>query len=85
MPVAMHMHMVLTWDHKSPEDYRNAARKNILENYSSIQFADVAVAEISKESDSRFKVRNGNGKVWNTPKSDSCCWVSQHLPEHRRL
>ncbi|EMR66813.1 putative thioredoxin reductase protein [Eutypa lata UCREL1] len=50
-------------DHKSPEDYRNAARKNILENYSSIQFADVAVAEISKESDSRFKVRNGNGKV----------------------
>lgn len=85
MPVAMHMHMVLTWDHKSPEDYRNAARKNILENYSSIQFVDVAVAEISKESDSYFKVRDGNGKVWNTPKSDSCCWVSQHLPEHRRL
>ncbi|KAI1246965.1 hypothetical protein MGN70_010850 [Eutypa lata] len=56
----MHMHMVLTWDHKSPEDYRNAARKNILENYSSIQFVDVAVAEISKESDSYFKVRDAN-------------------------
>lgn len=63
-----HMHMVLTWDHKSPEDYRNAARKNILDNYLSIQFADVAVAEISKESDSHFKVRDANGKGWNARK-----------------
>ncbi|KAI5923509.1 hypothetical protein F4810DRAFT_209092 [Camillea tinctor] len=61
---AAHMHMVLTWDHKSPSEYRAAARQNISANYSTIQFADVAVIKIEKESDI-FKVHDGNGKVWS--------------------
>ena len=60
-----HMHMILTWDHKNPNEYRSAARKNILENYSTIQFADVAVTEIQKKSDAHFEVHDSNGKVWN--------------------
>jgi gliotoxin/aspirochlorine biosynthesis thioredoxin reductase len=62
---ANHMHMILTWDHKSPDEYRNAARKNILENYATIQFADVAVVKIEKKSDSHFEVHDGNGQVKN--------------------
>ena len=62
------MHMIPTWDHKDPEEYRRAARQNILENYSTIQFVDVAVSEIVKESDSLFKVRDANGKGWNARK-----------------
>ncbi|KAI1856265.1 hypothetical protein JX265_011777 [Neoarthrinium moseri] len=60
---ADHMHMILTWDHKRPGDYRDAARKNILENYSTIQFADIAVAKIDKKADSHFEVQDSNGDV----------------------
>ncbi|OTB15046.1 hypothetical protein K445DRAFT_367239 [Daldinia sp. EC12] len=62
---AGHMHMVLTWDHKSPEEYRNATRKNILENYSTIQFADVAVTQIAKKGNTNFEVVDADGKTWN--------------------
>jgi thioredoxin reductase len=58
---ANHMHMVLTWDHKNPEDYRCAARENILENYSTIRFANVSVVKIEKKSDSYFEVHDSNG------------------------
>lgn len=61
---ASHMHMILTWDHKNPEEYREEARKNILENYSTIQFADVAVTKINKKSDFHFEVTDATGKVW---------------------
>jgi thioredoxin reductase len=58
-----YMHMVLTWDHKSPEDYRSTARKNILDNYSTIQFAHVSVRKIDKKSDAHFEVEDSNGEV----------------------
>lgn len=59
-----HMHMILTWDHKNPEDYRKEARKNILENYSTIQFADVCVTKISKASNG-FEVVDSSGESWS--------------------
>ncbi|KAI1376296.1 hypothetical protein F4677DRAFT_459833 [Hypoxylon crocopeplum] len=65
---AAHMHMILTWDHKSPEEYRSEARKNILANYTTIQFADVAVTNINKKSDSHFEVSDANGKTWSARK-----------------
>ncbi|KAJ4293246.1 hypothetical protein N0V90_008528 [Kalmusia sp. IMI 367209] len=58
-----HMHMILTWDHKSPEEYRRAARKDILDNYSTIEFADLSVLKIDKISDSHFEVHDSNGKM----------------------
>lgn len=60
---ADHMHMVLTWDHKSPEEYRSSARKNIQDNYSTIEFASVSVVKIEKKSDSHFEVHDSNGDV----------------------
>lgn len=61
---ARHFHMILTWDHKDPAKYRAAAKDNILENYSTIQFASgVEVAKIEKKSDSHFEVHDSNGEV----------------------
>ncbi|OTA97622.1 hypothetical protein M434DRAFT_382529 [Hypoxylon sp. CO27-5] len=65
---AAHMHMILTWDHKNPEEYRSEARKNISANYDTIQFADVAVTKIDKKSDSHFEVTDASGKVWSARK-----------------
>jgi len=58
-----HLHMILAWDHKNPEDYRSAARRNILENYSTIEFAEVSVVKIDKKSDAHFEVHDSNGDV----------------------
>ncbi|KAK8063307.1 thioredoxin reductase glit-like protein [Apiospora saccharicola] len=58
-----HMHMILTWDHKNPEDYRAAARKNITDNYSTIQFVTADVSKIDKKSDSHFELHDSNGNV----------------------
>lgn len=59
-----HMHMILTWDHKDPAEYKKAARENILSNYETIQFADVAVTSI-KQSDGLFTVTDNTDKVWS--------------------
>ncbi|KAH7306009.1 hypothetical protein B0I35DRAFT_381475 [Stachybotrys elegans] len=61
---ASHMHMVLTWDHKSPAGYKTEARENILANYSSIQFADVGVSKIEKLPNSHFNIQDASGKTW---------------------
>ncbi|KAI0178721.1 hypothetical protein GGR52DRAFT_267763 [Hypoxylon sp. FL1284] len=65
---AAHMHMTLTWDHKSPEEYRSEARKNILDNYATVHFADVAVTKIDRKLDSHFEVSDAAGKVWGVRK-----------------
>lgn len=60
---ASHMHMVLTWDHKSPEEYRSAARKNIMDNYSTVSFVFASVIKIEKTSEGHFEVRDSAGDV----------------------
>lgn len=53
---ATHMHMVPGWENKNPQEFRSSTRSDILSAYSSIQFADVAVTKIEKESDAHFTV-----------------------------
>ncbi|KAF7370285.1 putative thioredoxin reductase [Mycena sanguinolenta] len=62
---ASHMHMVPGWDHKDPKEFRDAARRDILAHYETIQFVDVGVATIEKKNDSHFKLTDVNGKEWN--------------------
>ncbi|KAK8112572.1 FAD/NAD(P)-binding domain-containing protein [Apiospora sp. TS-2023a] len=62
---AKQFHMILTWDHQDPAKYRAAAKENIKENYSTIEFASVGVAKIDKKSDSHFEVHDSNGSVKN--------------------
>ncbi|KAM3073407.1 hypothetical protein ACMFMF_006613 [Clarireedia jacksonii] len=49
------MHMVLTWDHKSPKQFRSTARKKIETNYETIKFEDVEITSM----DLNFKDRQG--------------------------
>lgn len=46
-----HMHMVPTWDHKDPKEFRAAIRRDILARYDTVQFADIGVAKIEKKGD----------------------------------
>ncbi|KAF3067453.1 Bifunctional thioredoxin reductase/thioredoxin [Daldinia childiae] len=63
---ASQMHMVPGWENRNPKDFRSATRNDIVANYSAtIQFVDVEVTKVEKESDSHFRVRDGQGKDWN--------------------
>ena len=75
-----HMHMVLTWDHKDPDEYKASARENILANYSTIQFADVGVTKIGK-SEKGFSVEDANGKSWAARQVILAVGSSDILPE----
>ncbi|GAP91498.1 putative thioredoxin reductase [Rosellinia necatrix] len=61
---ASHMHMVPGWENKNPQEFRSQAKSDILSTYSSIQFADVAVAKIEKKSDAHFVLWDADGKEW---------------------
>lgn len=83
-----HMHMILTWDHENPEDYRAAARKNILDNYSTVKFATTAVQKIEKKSDTHFEVHNSNGEVKNFHKiilAVGSTNIYPHIPGYDKL
>lgn len=60
-----HMHTVPTWGHKDPEEFREAARKDILARYSTVEFADVGVVKIEKKSDSHFHLVDESGKDYD--------------------
>jgi len=56
-----HMHNVLTWDHKSPADFRASARANILLRYDGIVFRDSRIDNIVKLEDGTFEVIDERG------------------------
>jgi thioredoxin reductase len=51
-----HMHNVLTWDHKSPVDFRASARADILSRYDGIIFCETRIDSIVKREDGSFEV-----------------------------
>jgi thioredoxin reductase len=76
-----HMHTVLTWDHKDPQEYRETARKQILDRYNTIQFADIGVQKIEKKGDSCFIVQDETGKEWEAKKVILAVGSSDVLPD----
>lgn len=61
-----HMYNVLTWDGEDPASFRAAAKKNILDYYTTIEFEDAEVASIDESqgpSYSYFTATFTNGDV----------------------
>ncbi|KAL5338752.1 hypothetical protein BJX70DRAFT_185755 [Aspergillus crustosus] len=59
-----HVHMIPTWDHRDPAEFREKARLEILNNYQGISFEDVELSHAKKISDSLFEVGDASGRVW---------------------
>lgn len=59
-----HMHTVPIWGHRDPEEFCEAAREDILAQYSTVEFADVGVAKIEKKSVSHFHLVDEFGKEY---------------------
>ncbi|KAI1413435.1 FAD/NAD(P)-binding domain-containing protein [Hypoxylon sp. FL1857] len=60
-----HMHMVPTWDHKDPSEFRASVKEDIQARYSTVQFVDLGVSKIEKKSDSHFHIVDEEGKEYD--------------------
>jgi thioredoxin reductase len=76
-----HVHTVPGWDHKDPKEFRATSRKQIEENYETVQFADVGVTTVEKKSESCFHVIDDTGKMWEVKKLILATGSSDALPE----
>lgn len=76
-----HLHTVPGWDHKDPREFRETTRKQIQENYDTVQFANVAVSSVEKKSDSCFQITDETGKAWEVKKLILAIGSNDVLPE----
>lgn len=76
------MHNVLTWDRSDPKDFRAAARDNILEGYTTIQFENVEIISIEKNNKTNaFIATDSSGKAWNGRKVILATGVRDIFPD----
>ena len=61
---ANHIHTVLTWDHKDPNDFRAAAKENIISGYQSATFQDTTIEKLRKNDNALFEATDRDGNLW---------------------
>ncbi|KAJ5976721.1 hypothetical protein N7501_000063 [Penicillium viridicatum] len=66
--LASHMHNVASWDHKSPEEFRQAARERILSRYDTIQFENVEIKKVERNTEGCFNAVDSRDRVWTGKK-----------------
>lgn len=77
-----HMHNVLTWDRSDPKEFRAAAKANILEGYSTIEFKNVEIATIEKNNEKNtFKATDKSGKEYHGRKIILATGVRDIFPD----
>lgn len=65
--VSEHVHMTPTWDHKSPNALREAARKELLDT-GLVRFVPRRVVTAAKQPDGLFEVVDSEGEHWKGKK-----------------
>lgn len=71
--LSKHMHTLATWDHKDPQEFRAATRKEILQRYDSISFVDKAIDRVEKRTD------DNNGDHFVATATDGASWTGRRL------
>ncbi|KAL4955394.1 FAD/NAD(P)-binding domain-containing protein [Aspergillus filifer] len=61
---AEHMHMVPTWDHRNPSEFRTKGRSEVLEHYETVKIVKGHLTTAHKISDSLFEVADDSGRAW---------------------
>lgn len=60
---ARHMHMIPTWDHRDPAQFREEARKEILIHYSTVRIENAELTKAKKINDSLFEVADAGNNT----------------------
>ncbi|KAK8044775.1 hypothetical protein PG993_004799 [Apiospora rasikravindrae] len=75
-----HMHMIPTWDHKDPAEFRAAARED-LKRYDTVQVQQTEIKSIVKQGDGVFVAEDANGRQWHGYKIILASGVDDIFPE----
>ena len=78
---AFYMHMVPTWDHKDPKDFRTRARNDILQNYKTLQIEDVEIKDARKAENNLFELEDSKGVLWQGRKLILATGSADSYPE----
>jgi gliotoxin/aspirochlorine biosynthesis thioredoxin reductase len=79
--MARDMHMVMTWDGKDPEQFREAARQELLAHYETARIEKVEITSVSKTTAGQFVATDANGKTWTGKKLVLATGVEDIFPE----
>ena len=79
--LSYHVHMVPTWDHSDPREYRAAARKELKKRYDTVQFVDLAVTEVTKDETGIYHAVDASGKKWTGKKLILATGVKDIFPD----
>jgi gliotoxin/aspirochlorine biosynthesis thioredoxin reductase len=75
-----HVHMLPTWDHKDPREYRKAARLELQTRYITVTFVDLKVTRVTKEENDMFHAIDAESKAWTGKKLILATGVKDILP-----
>ena len=78
--LSTHMHTLPTWDHRDPKEWRQAARREALERYQTVQFHDVTLQSIKKK-DGIFEATSTEGEPWVGRKVVLAMGVKDIMPD----
>lgn len=62
--LASHIHNVASWDHKTPEEFRQSARDRIQSRYDTIQFENVEIKKVERNTEGNFNAVDSRDRVW---------------------
>lgn len=80
--LAKHMHNVLGWDHRSPAEFRAAARQDLLSRYGHIvTFENTTIEKVTKLESGRFEAVDTAGNVYWGRKLCLATGVRDIMPE----
>lgn len=74
------VHMVLSWDHKDPADFRDAALENIQQGYDTVQIEKSKIAEVRKDPKELFSATDASGREWHGRKLVFACGIRDIYP-----
>ncbi|KAF1362622.1 thioredoxin reductase [Lizonia empirigonia] len=78
---APHMHNVPTWDHRNPEEFRKAARKDLTDRYQTTRFVRSKVEKLTKLPDGSFEALDFDGKSYKGKKVVLATGVEDLYPD----
>lgn len=79
--LCQYMHSVPTWDHADPALYRDAARKELTQRYTTVQLVDRRVLSVVKTDQGDFLATDEVGKTWTGRKLVLATGVKDAYPD----
>jgi thioredoxin reductase len=76
-----HMHTLPTWDHRSPAEFRAAARAEFLARYKTIQVHEHGLISIKKVDSGHFEAMSTDGQLWRGRKVVLATGVRDIMPD----